>query len=142
MSELIIIRGPSGSGKSTLARERYPNYVHCEADDYFMQDGVYNWDQSKLHIAHRECAARVDAALANDFSCVVANTSLRVRDVVAYAKIAKKHDADITVVNMHTQHGNLHGVPPEKVAEMKKKFVADLPVSVEQEFDMCIIDIY
>ena len=142
MLELVIVRGPSGSGKSTFAREHYPDYVHCEADDYFMQDGVYNWNPAKLHIAHRNCAARVDAALANNFSSTVANTSLRVRDVRTYAKIAKKYGAAITVVNMRTQYENTHGVSAEKVAEMQKNFVADLPASFEQEYNLRIIDAY
>jgi len=49
---LVIIRGCSGSGKSTLAKLLGSNFKHFEADMYFMKNGVYQFDGTKLGAAH------------------------------------------------------------------------------------------
>jgi predicted kinase len=42
MKELFLLRGLPGSGKSTLAKSL--GGIRIEADQYFMEDGVYNFD--------------------------------------------------------------------------------------------------
>ncbi len=56
---LVILRGISGSGKSTLSKEIQSHSTEygaraiiCSADDYFMRNGVYEFDNSKLSAAH------------------------------------------------------------------------------------------
>jgi len=53
MKELLLLRGLPGSGKSTLAK--LLGGEHIEADMYFMKDGEYHFDGSKLKIAHEWC---------------------------------------------------------------------------------------
>jgi Chromatin associated protein KTI12 len=51
---LVLIRGVPGSGKSTRARE-LQEYLHFEADMYFIRDGAYTFDSDLLPAAH-QCA--------------------------------------------------------------------------------------
>lgn len=140
MLELIIVRGPSGSGKSTYAAQHYPDYVNYEADDYFVQNGVYDWDATKLHIAHHRCMYRTKQSLAAGRSVVVSNTSTRMREVQPYLSMAAAQGAAITVVNMHTQYENQHGVTDEKVAEMRQRF-AEIPSEIIIHYDIAVIDV-
>jgi len=56
MKELILLRGLPGSGKSTLAKSL--DGIHIEADQFFMIDGEYRFDASKLKDAHNYCFTR------------------------------------------------------------------------------------
>ncbi|CAI9600369.1 unnamed protein product [Staurois parvus] len=52
---LILLRGAPGSGKSTLARmllEQHPTGVILSTDDYFDQNGQYQYDKNCLSEAH------------------------------------------------------------------------------------------
>jgi ABC-type bacteriocin/lantibiotic exporter with double-glycine peptidase domain len=53
MKELFLIRGICGSGKSTLAESL--GGTHLEADMYFMEDGGYQFDVTRLKDAHQWC---------------------------------------------------------------------------------------
>ena len=65
MCEVKILSGVSGSGKSTLAKNiravthqaaTHPAFsVTVSADDFFMKDGKYLFDPSKLGEAHASC---------------------------------------------------------------------------------------
>ncbi len=46
MKELFLLRGLPGSGKSTLAKSLSDS--HIEADMFFMKDGEYKFDGSKI----------------------------------------------------------------------------------------------
>ncbi len=50
---LYIVRGIPGSGKSTFAKQLVgADFLVCEADKYFMVDGEYKFDATKLKQAH------------------------------------------------------------------------------------------
>lgn len=61
MRQVKILSGVSGSGKSTTARKlrnALEPGTYCKvvsADDYFMVDGEYKFDPSKLSDAHGAC---------------------------------------------------------------------------------------
>ena len=69
MTNLIIIRGLPGSGKSTLARELMSSMNiknHFEADQFFEQNGEYNFNPALLHKAHQTCFENTQNALVNN----------------------------------------------------------------------------
>lgn len=57
MQILTLIRGISGSGKSTLANSlsEKTGSIHVEADQFFILNGEYKFDRSKLSEAHEKC---------------------------------------------------------------------------------------
>ena len=61
MKKLYIVRGLPGSGKSTFAEALVgSDFLVCEADKYFMVDGEYKFDGSKLKDAHEWSRNRVE----------------------------------------------------------------------------------
>ena len=59
MKNLYIVRGLPGSGKSTFAKSIAKPYQVFEADQYFMKNGKYKFDPTKLKEAHNDCKNRV-----------------------------------------------------------------------------------
>lgn len=129
-NNLVLIRGIPGSGKSTTARkmrEKNPEYVHIEADMFFMRDGVYMFDASKLGAAHAWCQARTEAELRAGKTVIVSNTFTTIKELRPYFEIARRVLGTYPVV--HTCHGkfeNVHGVPPEKIKQMSDRFAHDI----------------
>lgn len=129
-NNLILIRGIPGAGKSTTARkmkEKNPEYVHIEADMFFMRDGVYVFDASKLGAAHAWCQARTEAELRAGKTVIVSNTFTTIKELRPYFAITERVLGTYPVV--HTCNGvfeNVHGVPPEKVKQMRDRFVSDI----------------
>ena len=121
---VIIMRGVSGSGKSTYIKEHFSDAVVVSADKYFMKDGKYNFDATKLGSAHGQCRARFKAALqAGKPLVVVDNTNTRAKEFKAYVKIAVEHYYAVRVVRLDVPledlYGkNVHGVPDENVKSM------------------------
>ncbi len=59
MRNLYIVRGLPGSGKSTFAKFVGDSFV--EADMFFMKNGKYEFDMSKIRDAHSWCLSTVRA---------------------------------------------------------------------------------
>lgn len=75
--QLILVRGLPGSGKSTHARVIANEIFRCariEADMYFVKDGEYLFDASKLGEAHKWCLDNTRELLSDGVSVVVSNT--------------------------------------------------------------------
>lgn len=115
---VILLRSVSGAGKSTLANLLAENegYVVICADDYFTDaSGNYNFDASKLGIAHTQCQELFMYWLTNtDAKCIiVANTNTKESDFSFYEKAAKEHGAMFISLIVENRHGNtdVHQVP-------------------------------
>ena len=127
MPTLYLIRGVPGSGKSSLAQTLLANQVVddiAEADDFFVQNGIYNFDASRLREAHGWCQNYAGACLSKGFSIAVSNTSTTEKEVETYRKIAEQCDAKFVSLIVENRHEgkNIHGVPEEKIQQMKDRF--------------------
>jgi predicted kinase len=125
---LILLRGLPGSGKSTLAKSL--DGIHVEADQFFMVDGEYRFDASKLREAHNSCLTRVKSYMyihsSKDSSerIIVSNTFTQEWEMKPYYDIAEKYGYRVYSLIVENRHGgvNEHGVPSDKLEQMKNRF--------------------
>lgn len=121
MSKLFLIRGLPSSGKSTLAKTL--NCLHLEADMFFLRNGQYCFDATKLQEAHNWCQQATMKALNSGVDVVVSNTFTRLWELDPYLKMATKFGARVHVFRTTRQYqGNLHNVPEHAIAAMKARF--------------------
>lgn len=119
---LYIIRGLPGSGKSTLAKQLAPDN-HYEADDYFMVNGKYMFDKTKLKAAHMDCRKKVENDMKKGIQKIaVANTFIRKWEYQPYVDLAS-HYGYLVVLKVCTgNYKNIHGVPDDVINRMKGRF--------------------
>jgi energy-coupling factor transporter ATP-binding protein EcfA2 len=135
MKELFLLRGLPGSGKSTLANSI--GGVWVEADQYFINpDGDYVFDASKLKYAHKWCQDTVEHSMVwesgvemeevtgGSSRIVVSNTFTQEWEMQPYFDLAEKYGYRVYSLIVENRHGgvNEHGVPEEKLVQMKNRF--------------------
>lgn len=130
--KLYIIRGLPGSGKSTFALNLVgADFLVCEADKYFIVDGKYKFDASKLKEAHESCRNLVETymkdSLVNDQfyrEIAVSNTFTQEWEMQAYIDLAKQYGYMIFTVIVENRHEgvNQHGVSDEVLTKMRDRF--------------------
>lgn len=118
--KLYLIRGISGSGKSTYAKTL--GIEHFEADMYFERDGEYKFDPKKLGEAHKWCQDKTRESMEAGRDVVVANTFIQKSWMKPYLDLAEEFGYDVEIKTMTGNYQNVHGVPPEKLEEMKRRF--------------------
>jgi ABC-type molybdenum transport system ATPase subunit/photorepair protein PhrA len=129
---LILLRGLPGAGKSTFAKTMWSEYVGCEADKFFVgEDGVYRFDATKLREAHQWCRNEVETFMSDNqanahfySNIVVSNTFTQEWEMEEYYKLAEKYGYKVFSIIVENRHGgvNEHGVPDEKLKQMKDRF--------------------
>jgi predicted kinase len=129
--ELILLRGLPGSGKSTLAKiilqlRSVDEPEVLSADDFFEdKEGSYNFDPNKLKEAHNYCQFRCSERMRQQKSkIVVANTFTQEWEMDEYFKMAERYNYRVHTVIVENRHGNenVHGVPEDKLQQMKNRF--------------------
>jgi len=124
---VVIMRGIPGCGKSTFVEELKAPFgervVVVSADDYFMKDGEYKFDPTKIRDAHTQCQEKFDAAMKNDAVelIIVDNTNITARDMAHYTTYEIRTFTNLVFVrfvvtddNLEFFHArNTHGVPLE-----------------------------
>jgi predicted kinase len=128
VKELILLRGLPGSGKSTLAKSL--GGIHIEADQYFMVDGEYKFDGSKIKLAHNYCQSQTQAWMGSNGEqvnvgrIIVSNTFTQEWEMKPYYDLAERYGYKVYSLIVENRHGgvNEHGVPEEKLKQMKKRF--------------------
>jgi predicted kinase len=124
MKQLILLRGLPGSGKSTLAKS-LGDARHFEADMYFIDEkGNYNFDATKLRSAHEWCRNNVENTMLFGKDVVVSNTFTQEWEMEPYLALARKYDYKVVSLIVENRHGgiNEHGVPADKLEQMKNRF--------------------
>jgi predicted kinase len=132
MKTLYIVRGVPGSGKSTFAKS--VGGVHIEADQFFMMNGKYNFDITKIKLAHKYCQnqteawMKTDGTQVNNDKIVVSNTFTQEWEMEPYFKLAEKYGYRTFSLIVENRHGgvNEHDVPEDKLELMKNRFEVKL----------------
>ena len=133
--ELILLRGLPGSGKTTLAKiilqlRSTDEPEVLSADDFFEdKEGDYNFDPTKLKEAHNYCQFRCSERMRQQKAkIVVANTFTQEWEMDEYIKMAERYNYRVHTVIVENRHGNenIHGVPEDKLQQMKNRFQVKL----------------
>lgn len=100
-----IMRASSGNSKSTIASYIAKGFGGTakifSTDDFFMVDGKYCYDQSKLFYYHQQTMQNVALAFKHNVECVILdNTNLKAEHVKPYIKLAKQYDYSITFIEV------------------------------------------
>ena len=138
--QCTILSGPSGAGKSTfIKKEIYQESVVLSADHFFMVDGEYKFDPTKLSEAHNSCLRKFIAACQEGEAAkrldkesplvVVENTNTTVEEIAPYYSVAKAFGYEVELVTLHTPvelatKRNVHGVPFKSVQAMQDRIAA------------------
>lgn len=126
---IYIVRGCPGSGKSTFAKTL--GGIHIEADQYFVDaDGNYNFDGSKIKLAHEYCRLKTKAWMeinkdqVSEDKIVVSNTFTQEWEMESYFELAKEFGYAVFTIVVENRHGgtNVHNVPEDKIEQMKNRF--------------------
>lgn len=141
---VIINRAVPGSGKTTIARcitqslqSAGLQVVNHSTDEFFMYDGRYCFDISKLHEYHQQNLKNFIADLQRGTDVVICdNTNLQPWQTAPYTDNARKYGYRIIFLNLtprelhkHVQaqmvtpeKPDAHGVPEDRLAEFIEDF--------------------
>jgi predicted kinase len=125
---LYITRGLPSSGKSTFAKTL--GGTHFEADMFFMVDGEYKFDHTKLKEAHEWCRNSVNTAMILNTTAginnviVVSNTFTQEWEMKSYFDMAETYGYKVFSIVIENRHGgvNGHNVPEETITKMRVRF--------------------
>jgi predicted kinase len=120
---LFIVRGLPGSGKSTFAKTL--GGTHHETDNFFMVDGKYKFDGTKIKESHNSCQNKVKTdMMVGREKIVVSNTFTQEWEMEPYFGMAKEFGYKAFSIIVENRHGgtNEHGVPEDKIQLMKDRF--------------------
>jgi hypothetical protein len=114
----------------------FPEWEIFSADQFFMVEGVYNFDPSRIALAHQDCFRRFYKAATEsnprEALLIVDNTNIRLWECSPYvlAGEAAGHAVELVHVQCILEKAiarNTHGVPEAVIRRMANDFEAPLP---------------
>jgi len=145
--QLIFMRGAPGSGKTTLARQLVSSAKKNDAkvttcilstDDFFSQEGKYNFVVEKLQEAHLWNQERAKKALeAGTDLVIIDNTNAEAWEMKVYAEVGKALGYSVFLQEPNTawkrkaeecSAKSTHKVPVQAVRKFLFKYQAGLTV--------------
>jgi predicted kinase len=136
MSIVIILRGLPGSGKSSFAKvieeEAPKDTAIVSADNYFYKGGIYTFDPTKIGEAHEQCRKAFASAIDKKKIVIVDNTNTQFWEFSYYWSVGLPY-GHVRVVSLfdggrtdaQLAQRTRHGVPVEKIQEMRDRFEHD-----------------
>lgn len=148
MPNLLIVRGLPGSGKSTFAKSILDNSDDCalvtksfnntvythhyEADMFFENNGVYNFNKNYISNAHDWCYSNVVKSLLDGNNTIVSNTFVKLWELKKYLDLLNTlPEISLTVVELQTQFKGIHDVPADTIKKMKTNW-EEIPEEIAQ----------
>lgn len=101
-------------------------YPVLATDDYFMVNGEYNFDKTKLHHYHQLCIQDTEKVMIKEMEKIfVTNTFTREKELNPYIELSKKYDYNLISLIVENRHGNknIHVVPEETLLKMKNRLL-------------------
>ena len=131
-----ILRGLPGTGKSMLARKLASAQAIFSTDSYFMVNGEYQFDPSKLGEYHKRNLDDATAFMerfaphSTPAICVIDNTNTQHWEYEKYMEAAWKNGFMVQVITIDWEAGdiplyaerNSHGVPEEAIYRMAARW--------------------
>lgn len=123
-----IYSGVPGSGKSTAIKNLHPKGTIFSSDDYYCQEGKYNYVAELIGEAHgwnlRNFIDYVSKTKTGE--AVVDNTNTSIVEMAPYVAIAQAYGHKVKVVTLlcdpkKAWERNVHGVPLTTVMAMHEK---------------------
>lgn len=120
-----ILRGVPGSGKSHYTND-FKDAIVVSADTYFMVNGGYNFNKSKLGEAHKDCLKRFIAYIItfkfDGGLIIVDNTNITVAEIAPYYQIAAAYGWDVEIITFNAPvdlciKRNVHNVSEEAIKQ-------------------------
>ena len=128
MKTLILLRHVPGAGSSFVSKLLSENgkYPVLATDDYFMVNGEYKFDKTKLHYYHQLCLQDTEKEMIKEIEKIfVTNTFTTEKELKPYIDLSKKYDYNLISLIVENRHGNknIHVVPEETLLKMKNRLL-------------------
>ena len=134
-----ILRGLPGTGKSMLARTMEMGWGYAKSfstDDYFMVNGKYQFDPSKLGEYHQKNLNAADDYMKgfkdshNTIMCIIDNTNTQHWEYEKYIQSAENNGFMVQIISIGWDakdiplyaKRNSHGVPEEAIYRMAARW--------------------
>jgi len=133
---VIINRAIPASGKSTFAKkivstlqERGISAISHSTDDFFMVDGEYMFDVSKLREYHLKNQEDFEYSLQNDVEVVICdNTNIEPWEAKVYYNLAKRYKYKVILIDFEPRDIELH-----HQAQSNEDYRRDIPLDILQD---------
>ena len=132
---IYILRAGSGAGKSTWTKTNHPNANVFSADTFFMVDGEYKFDPTKLGEAHGKClrdfidfCQKMSPEASYQITAIVDNTNTTLSEFGPYAQVAQVYGHSVQILTFlydpvlaHSR--NTHGTPLKACVDMHSRLM-------------------